>query len=266
MSSSLNLSNARRIGILLFLGFLVFTSIQIGSGANSSPTCANNVPSLLQCGITPVTFTNNLTGAVTITFPISFATPPNITLVNYSNPFLGSGVRTSDTIPIVGGGATPQTWVAMPLMITEIFGNTNNRIREDDRFADQMRLTVNVVVAGTGTSTLEVQLSPDGVNWVDPAATPGSCNVGIGVIGLQFSLCSLTAGITGADPFVRIVGFFGNGIISPQFGIISVSFLSTFGRVSDFEALFITNTNFVLRGNLVVVSTATFTIGWEARE
>lgn len=269
MSEERTLSKTRRYVIVIpLLSIIGFSSLFAGSGGSPNVT---GEAQIMEKGLTTTfTFTaGSLSKSQAITFPVAFSTAPNVSLTILSNPF-SSGVRIGDVITMVAGGAVTSAWPAMPTLQTEIFGNTNNEMRTDDFVADKMRLTVNIVTPGSGSASLRTQLSfnPPG-NWVDPCLVTGTADVNIGSAGLFSANCDLSSNsVTNNGPFMRIIGMNGNGVATPVFGIIAVTFLSSIGIVTNLNALSVSTTGFTL--NALITAPApfggTYTIQWIAQE
>ena len=134
----------------------------------------------------------------------------------------------TDAITIVAGGNLGETWTAQPAATTELFGTTSNRNVFEDNVAGTEVFTVNVVTAGASFSTvLEVQVSGDnGATWVDPCGSPGGADSPIGSTGLKITNCGLVNSVICCSNLMRIVGKNGNGVASPSFGLITVTWLS----------------------------------------
>lgn len=239
--------------LLLFLG-LVFSTV--GSNLGETQT--------MEKGIT-TTFlipTGGYSGSQSITFPKPFPTPPNITLTQLSTNPLSQNI--ADAISIVASG-TSVTWTGMPALQTELFGNANNRARTNDQNPIQMWFAVDVLTPGTGTATLRVQTSPDQTTWSDPCSTPGTADLSIATPGgLIVTACSLSLPF---NSFLRIIGFNGNGVVSPVFGLITVTFITTEQGILTLIPLSVTTTGFLLFGNLSLRSGGNqITIQWIAME
>jgi parallel beta-helix repeat protein len=136
---------------------------------------------------------------------------------------IGSGGSTTDVVSetITFLAASSVTWSSMPAALTELLGNTRQRVKVDLTNATQMRLLANISTAGAAGSELRVQYSTDQSSWnyVDAATGP---SVAIDSTGLQVSsFITIDAGAK-SDVFLRIIGINGNGSTSPILGTIYV--------------------------------------------
>jgi len=139
----------------------------------------------------------------------------------------GGGVASTTImdVDIVSSPQTAQTWTDMPSALTELFGNTNNRIKIDLSTATKYRIVVNQSASGASGADLNLQYSTDNVTFL-PADTNGAGEVDIGTgTGVKVgNWADLVAGAK-ADRWIRIVGKEGNGTTDPAFRQIRVQFL-----------------------------------------
>lgn len=207
----------------------------------------------------------------TITFPTAFpAGTPHVITTFTLDPFTGTAVGSPSNTYSFCGGPSLCTWTNMPAATTEFLGSTNYRNWGGccDVNAASVYLAVNVAVAGFAGSSLQVQISPDGTTWFDPCTTPNADQVAISSTGIQLASCVLSTTIMSADAgYARIVGSGGNGAVSPQFGLIHVSWQNaTIEGVATILYIQATNTNFQFQIQLSAPTptTISFSIQWMA--
>jgi len=132
----------------------------------------------------------------------------------------------------------------MPNAQTELFGTSNNEGAVEVTGTNDCNLIVNVISAGTATAFLKVQYNnPSDGLWYDllPAQ-----DVSIASTGLQINGNIRVA--QGAKVFggviVRVVGYGGNGIVSPTFGVIELFCTTESTSMPTLYIGLITTTNF----------------------
>jgi hypothetical protein len=166
-----------------------------------------------------------------------------------------------------------QTWSAMPAATTEIFGSTKNRASLSNTgpqggSAVQLTLSVNVVLAGVAGSKLELQTSGDLSTWTDPCSPAGSGDVSISSTGVNAVTCTFPVGTVSSAAYIRLVGLSGNGVISPEFGLVTATFdqsVSTASEIS-FSSPFVTSIGFtwLLSVSFPPSNSAMYTVTWFA--
>ena len=124
---------------------------------------------------------------------------------------------------------TATTWTAMPSAVTEFRGLTNYRIRADLSGALEMRLCVRVLVAGAVGSNLRPQFSLDGgATFTNLSASefdwnpPGRALIDTAGQDVQHSGWRTIATSAQTDVLLRLVGQGGDGVASPEFGVITL--------------------------------------------
>jgi len=131
------------------------------------------------------------------------------------------GVSLPEDITFLAVGANV-AWTNQPAALTEFLGATRNRTKYDLTNATQVRLIVNVMVAGATTpAKIRAQYSTDLSTWyyLDGASGP---SVDINTTGLKVSAWVNLAAGAKADVYLRIVGIDGNGAADPAFGNIAL--------------------------------------------
>jgi hypothetical protein len=178
-----------------------------------------------------------------VTFSPAFPKAPQIHITNISisetffetqYQFLASGISS--------------TWTAMPNAITEIFGTTTHRqiIEALQASTPTCGLIVNVDTPGSVGSKLRLQGSTDLITWNNFFTDTINTDVPIDASGIQVGNFGVqTPPIPFSGPFLRVVGFGGNGIISPSFTLIYLE-CDTFASSGFANAQNITPTQFSL--------------------
>lgn len=175
---------------------------------------------------------NNTGAAVGARRQIDFIEGANITLTIADD---GAGEEVDITIAAAASGnhflwtplAPPSggsQWAAMPLAVTELYGQTAHRAAFDLTNFTQIRFFANVVGAGSTNSKLRVQYSTDsGATW-NAIGSISDVEVQINSTGLRtVAFLNLIAGAK-ADVWLRIAGVGGDGVASPTLGTIGVEF------------------------------------------
>ena len=156
---------------------------------------------------------------INVTFHKRFLNVPTISYVWTQIPILDQVYQINYQFV----GSNSATWTAQPNAVTEIFGTKCCEIFANALNANNLycALLVNVLSAGTATAFLRVQGSNDAINWVN--IMPSTGDVSIASTGLQFStdgFDQIAQTSQSGALFLRIVGYGGNGIVSPTFGLI----------------------------------------------
>jgi len=125
-------------------------------------------------------------------------------------------------------GTVPAAWTAMPAAITEIFGDISAQhqlVFEGNNEGQHIcGLFVNVVNPGIAGSFLRIQQSFDQITWNPFLLGSGSTgsDVPISTAGINFGADGIIwyQSATLPGPFLRIIGYGGNGVVSPSFSQI----------------------------------------------
>jgi hypothetical protein len=239
--------------VLILIAVIILGDIISGAIGISSPVAPPVVTcSTISGGKCEQTLFEN--GNVTITVPLNagfasvlvnftkpFLVPPNMTISLANDPWTGTGAigLSTDYVVNAPGNRTTQ-WKNMPAATTELFGITGSTIGVFQGgfcpFACLQGstmgtgLNVYVTVVGSVNAVLEVQYSqaPTGP-WTDPCG--GTADVHINTLGFHQGNFCQTGGIN--DQFLRVVGKNGNGVASPQFGMIDVQTSLTLDKVAQ---------------------------------
>lgn len=115
--------------------------------------------------------------------------------------------------------ASSVTWTAQPAGLTELLGNTRQRVKIDLTNATQARIVANIPTQGSTNAELRLQFSTDGVSWnyLDLGTGP---NVNIGSNGLRVSSYVNIDASAKSDVFLRVIGINGDGAANPILGTI----------------------------------------------
>lgn len=121
-------------------------------------------------------------------------------------------------ITIVAPTATG-TWSNMPVFLTELYSRTINRVKADLTNFTKHRLMVNIQTAGTDDAILKVQYSLDFIGQFFDTGAEIPLN-----LGQTLAVSDWIDIPTGAktDVYLRIVGLYGDGIVDPSFGTITI--------------------------------------------
>jgi hypothetical protein len=222
--------NRKNAGLLLIfliiIGDIVSGAIGIGSPVNACPANVHKdgCP-WTETGTAKVTIPSGITGgSQLVTFPQAFFHQPPAPLLVRVNQTEQTTFAHSILVGVTFlSPGTAQTWSAMPTGLTEIFGNGYHQSIAFLDASPNCIFFVNVVVAGTATAILRIQYSPDDVSWFNFDGT--LMDLSIAVTGLQLNTDTnvpLSSRLS-AGEFLRVVGFNGNGVVSPQFGNIGLS-------------------------------------------
>lgn len=124
-------------------------------------------------------------------------------------------------------GLPGYSWANMPAAMTELYGNPARRNKFDATNMTQVRIVVHMGgTAGAAGSVLAPQYSTDGTNWYFPDGTTTICcstSISSAYTTTESAWANLAAGAK-ADAYWRIVGANGDGVIDPEFEIISIMF------------------------------------------
>jgi hypothetical protein len=147
------------------------------------------------------------------------------------NELVGGGQTVLHSHAGAGGGALPTpvcitlvavqsfTWTNMPVALTEFMGDAYARTEVDLTSAAQSRVTVRIrATAPKANAKIIIQYSTDESAWtnlcsVTMPATANKTNVG--------TWTDVPAGAK-ADVFIRIAGQDGDGVIDPNFSLITL--------------------------------------------
>ena len=120
------------------------------------------------------------------------------------------------------------TWTNMPVAITEFNALTRHRQGMDLTNYTQVRIVVNVMVAGAATPALiALQYSIDsGVTWnyLDSTGANTGPNANISSTGLKVGSWVTIDSTAQADVWLRVIGVSGDAAADPQFGSIAAQF------------------------------------------
>jgi hypothetical protein len=218
-----------------------------GSGAVAISGC-NQPVSLIQCGTTSCTITLPASFCtVTVTFPIAFAANPKFTAASWIG-FNGGPNHPERQIPAFSlnfQADNGETWVNMPVALTEIYGNTNHESSLDSgsilSSANQAEFFASCLVGSTSASaTLRPEYFDNLVSgtWKELALVPGFLDINFGTAfcapgggggsSLSSASSGITPGVVGTQTELRVVGFGGGGIgDTPILNNISLVFFTT---------------------------------------
>ena len=130
----------------------------------------------------------------------------------------GGGVR---DITITAPASAALAWANMPALETELYSRTIYRIKADLINASQMRLMVNIQVAGAEIAKLRAQygLTYTGQFFSLDGATGPSVDINVGTTLLVSDWVNIVDAAK-TDVFLRVVGINGDGATDPSFGHI----------------------------------------------
>lgn len=118
--------------------------------------------------------------------------------------------------------AAPQVWAAMPAALTEFRGLTSFRAGCSMRKVEQVRLVVNVLVAGAAGAVLAAQWSVGGAFAFFDVAGSGP-NVVLTTTGFKVSpWVDVPSGARADGVAMRVTGSGGNAIAAPSFGQVLI--------------------------------------------
>jgi hypothetical protein len=113
------------------------------------------------------------------------------------------------------------TWAAMPAALTELLGLARLRSAGSLQKVNQVRIVANVLTAGAAGSVLRAQWSTGAAFAAFDAGTNGP-EMAIDSTGFKRSPWVSVPIAARADAALRIVGVGGNGVTSPQFGLVLI--------------------------------------------
>jgi hypothetical protein len=153
------------------------------------------------------------------------ATPAEATAVENdlraTFPLATAGEREPHPILLISPAAAAIQWTNMPAAATEFLGLTIHRHGASLQKIEEVRLIVNVIVAGVAGSGLRAQYSQDNVTF-NPFVAPNDPQVIIDSVGMKRSAWFALPIDAKKDAVIRIIGGGGNGVVDPQFGSIIV--------------------------------------------
>jgi len=141
----------------------------------------------------------------------------------------GAGSSTAQTtiidIDVLSDSKAAQRWTNMLEAMTELFGNSQGRVKVDLAQASQYRIVVYQSVAGYAGADLDLNYSTNGSTWIMASETAGAGELDIGTgTGVKVGNWAALAAGAQTDVWIRFIGKEGDGKVDPSFTRIAVQF------------------------------------------